>query len=185
MQCYYSSPCVALLLSVASSRPLTYYQTHPIPFFVHDLALLIHEPCIASTGTPPCSARHTPPRVFTSRPLGTAPANHSTLSKSHANSRRHRSRHPATTIINQGHVKKIYRRSFAQAHSAADRRKISGTASCSTCADGVSLPLALPIRPSSLCRKELCGLWSRQSPEDLNNIIINECNPRCNRRPST
>ena len=171
---------------VASFRLLTYHQTYPIPLFVHDLAFPIHHPGSASTGTPPCSA--TPPRVFTSRPLGTAPANHSTLSKSHANNRRHRSRHPATTTINQDnhdHVNKIYRRYSAQEYSAADRRKIPGTASGSTCANGISLPLALPIRPSSLRRKELCGLWSRKSLDDLNNISINECNPRCNRRPST
>ena len=116
VQCYYSSSCVALLFSIASSRPLTYHQKHPIPFFVHELALPIHEPCIASTGTPPCSATHTSPRVFTSRPLGTAPANHSTLSKSRADDRRHQSRHPATTTINQdNHDKiKIYRRQSAE-----------------------------------------------------------------------
>ena len=117
-QCYYSSSCVALLFSVASSRPLVHHQTYPIPLFVHDSALPVYDLSSASTVTPLGPAA-TPPlesSVFTSRPLGTAPANHSTLSKSRAGDRRHQSRHPATTTINQdNHDKiKIYRRQSAE-----------------------------------------------------------------------
>lgn len=116
-QCYYSSSCVALLFSVASSRPLTHHQTYPIPLLAHDSALPVHDPYPASTVASLGSA--TPPlesSIFTSRPLGTAPANHSTLSKSRADDRRHQSRHPATTTINQdNHDKiKIYRRQSAE-----------------------------------------------------------------------
>jgi hypothetical protein len=72
------------ILALASSRPLTSDTTKHIrtltTLFVHDFAFRIHGAALlCQRWTPPCSATPPSPKVFTSRPLGTAPANHSTL----------------------------------------------------------------------------------------------------------
>lgn len=75
-------PC-ACFFSPAHIPPDTDTDTssQPLPLSVHHLTLWIHDAARLSQHwtPPPYTATPPSPKVFTSRPLGTAPANHSTL----------------------------------------------------------------------------------------------------------